>query len=52
MSEALTHKTAHALGWTIVRGKMRTYESCAIGKARQKNVKKEVPNEKSDEIHG
>ena len=52
MSEALTRKTVHALGWTIVCGKTRTCESCAIGKARQKNVKKEVPNEKSDEIHG
>ena len=52
MSEDNTRKVAKELGWTIVRGTMKTCESCAKGKAKQKRVKIDVPNEKSTEING
>jgi hypothetical protein len=53
MNENMTRKAAAELGWTITRGTMKVCESCAIGKAKQKNVhSKDVPNEKHAEING
>ena len=52
MSEDNTRKVAKALGWTIVRGTMKTCESCAKAKAQQKKLKIDVPNDKSTEING
>eukprot|EP00957_Ditylum_brightwellii_P170740 12995910-Ditylum_brightwellii.AAC.1 len=43
-----TRTTAKHLGWIITRGKMKPCESCAVGKARQKNVKKQSNHEKAD----
>ncbi len=53
MDKATTRKVAAELGWTIIRGKMKPCESCAKGKAKQKNVhSKNVPNEKHKEVNG
>jgi len=41
LSEAKTRETAAALGILITRGALKTCESCAISKARQKNVNEE-----------
>jgi hypothetical protein len=40
MGEDMTRKTAKHLGWQITRGTLQTCESCAIGKAKQRNVPK------------
>jgi hypothetical protein len=40
MSNDTTRATAKALGWEITRGSMQICESCAVGKAKQKNVPK------------
>jgi hypothetical protein len=40
MNEEYTRKSANYLGWTITRGSLGKCESCAIGKARQKNIGK------------
>jgi hypothetical protein len=45
MSEDMTRKVAKHLGWEITKGTLQTCESCAIGKAKQKNVPK-----KSDHV--
>lgn len=45
-------KTAAALGWTLAKGTLGACESCAIGKAKQKNVKTSEPKEKSQEVNG
>ena len=45
MNEEMTRKAAKHLGWEITKGTMKTCESCAIGKAKQKNVPK-----KSDHV--
>ena len=50
MNEADTRKTAKMLGWTITRGSLGVCEECGIAKAKQKNVKIAVPNEKSDKV--
>jgi len=39
-NEDMTRATAKALGWEITRGSLGTCESCAAGKAKQKNVPK------------
>jgi hypothetical protein len=40
MNEVYTKKSADYLGWTITRGSLGKCESCAIGKARQKDIGK------------
>jgi hypothetical protein len=40
MSNETTRATAKALGWEITRGSMEPCESCAVVKAKQKNVPK------------
>jgi hypothetical protein len=40
-SEGKTRETATALGILITRGALKTFKSCAISKARQKNVNEE-----------
>eukprot|EP00977_Amphora_coffeiformis_P005907 scaffold1252_cov154-Amphora_coffeaeformis.AAC.1 len=52
MGEDETRRAAKALGWTITRGSLNKCESCAIGKAKQKNVKVNEPKEKSHEVNG
>lgn len=44
-SEDSTRKTAKQLGWRITRGSLKPCESCAISKAKQKNVPKERSND-------
>ena len=46
-SEDLTRQMAKSLGWQIVKGTMMPCESCAAGKAKQKNVPKEKPFEEA-----
>jgi hypothetical protein len=50
MSEALTRKAAKSLNWDLTPGTLEPCESCAAGKARQKNVPKnyDIPNEVKD----
>ena len=43
-NEAYTRKTAEHLGWKVTRGTLGNCESCAIGKARQKNLGKGESN--------
>ena len=52
INEAETRKTAKTLGWTITRGSLGVCEECGIAKAKQKNVKIEVPKKKSTEVNG
>jgi hypothetical protein len=40
MNEAYTKESATYLGWILTRGTLGKCESCAIGKARQKNIGK------------
>eukprot|EP00957_Ditylum_brightwellii_P064709 4911182-Ditylum_brightwellii.AAC.1 len=47
-NEERTRMTAKHLGWIITRGKMKPCESCTVGKARQKNAKKQSNHEKAD----
>ena len=51
-SEAKTRETAAALGILITRGALKTCESCAISKARQKNVNEESAGEKAVKYNG
>jgi hypothetical protein len=51
-SEAKTRETAAALGILITRGALETCESCAISKARQKNVNEESTGEKVVKYNG
>ena len=51
-SEAKTRETAAALGILITRGALKTCESCAISKARQKNVNEESMGEKAVKYNG
>ena len=46
--EATARATAKALGYEIKRGKMKKCPSCAIGKAKQKNVSKTNPKKATD----
>ncbi len=52
LSEAKTRETAAALGILITRGALKTCESCAISKVRQKNVNEESAGEKSVKYNG
>ena len=52
MDEAATRKAAKALGWIITPGSLRKCESCAISKAKQKNVKGHGPTEKHKDVNG
>jgi hypothetical protein len=45
-SKGMTQKTAEALGILIMRGALKTCKSCAIAKAKQKNVNDESEGEK------
>jgi len=40
MHEDMARKSAKHLGWALTRGNLPTCESCAVGKAKQKNVPK------------
>jgi hypothetical protein len=51
MSEELTRRTAKSLEWKVIRGTMPPCESCAIGKARQKNVPKSVPKKMMEALN-
>ena len=51
-SEAKTRETAAALGILITRGALKTCESCAISKAKQKNVNEESTGEKASKYNG
>jgi hypothetical protein len=51
-SEGATQRTAAALGMLITRGALKTYESCAIAKAKQKNMNYENKGEKADKYNG
>jgi len=51
-SEAKTRETAAALGILITRGALKTCKSCAILKARQKNVNEESAGEKAVKYNG
>jgi len=51
-SKAKTRETAAALGILITRGALKTCESCAISKARQKNVNEESAGEKAVKYNG
>ena len=52
MNERDARRAAKALGWTIAPGSLEVCESCALGKAKQKNVKTQAPKEKSDTVNG
>jgi len=41
VGEAETRAIARRFGWKLTRGSLKQCESCAIGKAKQKNVRKE-----------
>jgi hypothetical protein len=51
-SKAKTRQTAAALGILITRGALKTCESCAIAKAKQKNVNEESAGEKAVKYNG
>lgn len=51
-NELSTRRTASYLDWKITQGALKTCESCAIGKARQKNVPKQSSGEKAKEPNG
>jgi hypothetical protein len=51
-SEAKTSKTTAALGILVTRGTLKTCESCAIAKAKQKNVNEESTGEKAVKYNG
>jgi hypothetical protein len=51
-SEAKTRQTAAALGILVTRGALKTCESCAIAKAKQKNVNEESTGEKTVKYNG
>jgi hypothetical protein len=50
MDETTTRKTAAMLGWTISKGSLGVCESCAIAKAKQKNVKNGGEVKKKSEV--
>ena len=50
-SEDATRKTAKYRGWEITKGSMKPCQSCAAGKAKQKNVPKES-DEKLKAVEG
>ena len=55
MNEAETRKAAATMGWTIARGILGVCESCAKGKAKQKNVANNSPDgpkPKAEEVGG
>ena len=47
-----TRQTAAALGILITRGALKTCKSCAIAKAKQKNVNDESEGEKAVKYNG
>ncbi len=51
-SEGKTRETAAALGILITRGALKTCKSCAISKARQKNVNEESVGVKAVKYNG
>ncbi len=51
-SKGKTRQTAAALGILITRGALKTCESCAIAKAKQKNVNDESEGEKAVKYNG
>ena len=51
-SEAKTRQTAAALGILVTRGALKTCKSCAIAKAKQKNVNEESAGEKAVRYNG
>jgi hypothetical protein len=51
-SKGATWRTAAALGMLITRGALKTCESCAIAKAKQKNMNNESKGEKADKYNG
>jgi len=52
LSEGKTRETAAALGILITRGALKTCESCAISKARQKNMNEESAGVKAVKYNG
>ncbi len=51
-SKGATWQTAAALGTLITRGALKTCKSCAIAKAKQKNMNNESKGEKADKYNG
>jgi hypothetical protein len=53
LTEDMTRKTAHQLGMNLLKGTLPVCESCAIAKARQRNVPEETSEEnKAQEFNG
>ncbi len=52
VSEGKTWQTAATIGILITRGALKTCESCAIAKAKQKNMNDESKGEKADKYNG
>ena len=53
LSKDATRQVAKQLGWLITKGSLKACESCAIGKAKQKNVKNlGAPKDKSTSVNG
>ncbi len=50
-SEETTRQTAAALGMGIIRGTLKTCKSCAIAKAKQKNLNNESEGAKADKFN-
>ncbi len=51
-SEETMRQTAAVLGMGITRGTLKTCKSCAIAKAKQKNLNNESEGAKSDKFNG
>ena len=51
-SKDTTRRTAAALNMLITRGTVKTCESCAISKAKQKNLNQESEGTKANKFNG
>ncbi len=51
-SEDTTRRTAAALNMLITRDTLKTCESCAISKAKQKNLNQESEGTKANKVNG
>ncbi len=51
-SKDAMRQTAAALSMLVTRGALKTYKSCAIAKARQKNLNNESGGAKADKFNG
>jgi hypothetical protein len=51
-SKDTTHWTSAALNMLVTRGTLKTCESCAISKAKQKNLNQESEGTKASKFNG